>query len=62
MTVADDKSLGGFRCESIDSTATTWKRAIQVQVIGKFKTVADYKKGVPKVKYAIIQFFPLGLV
>nr|XP_058948930.1 fibroblast growth factor receptor 2-like [Pocillopora verrucosa] len=33
VTVADDKSLGEFRCELIDSTATTWKRAIQVQVI-----------------------------
>ena len=42
VTVADDKSLGEFRCELIDSTATTWKRAIQVQVIGKFKTVDDY--------------------
>ena len=41
VTVADDKSLGEFRCELTDSTATTWKRAIQVQVIGKFKTVAD---------------------
>ena len=50
VTVADDKSLGQFRCELTDSTATTWKRAIQVQVIGKFKTVDDYKKGVPKVQ------------
>ena len=50
VTVADDKSLGEFRCELIDSTATTWKRAIQVQVIGKFKTVDDCKKGVPKVQ------------
>ena len=50
VTVADDKSLGQFRCELTDSTATTWKRAIQVQVIGKFKTVDDCKKGVPKVQ------------
>ena len=37
VTVADDKANGEFRCELLDSTATTWKRAIQVQVIGKFK-------------------------
>lgn len=73
MTVADDKSFGEFMCELIDSTATFWKRAIQLEVIGKFKTgkygkdiinlgVADYRKGVPKLLYSVIQFFSLGQV
>ena len=61
MTVADDKANGKFRCELIDSGADIWKRAIQVQVIGKLESVADYK-GVPKLYYMVIQFFPLGLV
>ena len=46
VTVADDKANGEFRCELIDSTPETWKRAIQIQVTGKLKSVADYKKGV----------------
>ena len=47
MTVADDMANGEFICELIDSNPNSWKRVIQVQVIGKLKTVADYKKGVP---------------
>ena len=47
VTVADDKAYGEFRCELIDSIPNTWKRAIQLEVIGKFKSVADYKIGVP---------------
>ena len=47
VTVDDDKFFGEFICVLIDSTATNWRRAIQVQVQGKFKIVADYKKGVP---------------
>ena len=41
VTIADDKDFGEFSCALTDSTGTFWKRAIQVQVIGKFKTVAD---------------------
>ena len=48
VTLADDKSNGKFSCELNDANADTWKRAIQVQVIGKLENVADYKKGVPK--------------
>ena len=47
MTVADDKANGEFRCEIADRNVITWKRAIQVQVIGKLEIVADSKKGVP---------------
>ena len=46
VTVADDKANGEFSCELIDSYSNIWKRAIQVQVIGKLESVADYKKGV----------------
>ena len=45
VTVADDKANGEFRCELVDRTAITWKRTIQVQVIGKLESVADFKKG-----------------
>ena len=47
MTVADDKANGEFRCEIADLNIVTWKRAIQVQVIGKLESVAGFKKGVP---------------
>ena len=43
VTVDDDKANGEFRCELFDSTPETWKRAIQVQVIGKLESVADYR-------------------
>ena len=46
VNVSDDKFFGEFRCELVDSNANLWKRAIQVQVIGKLESVADYKKGV----------------
>ena len=48
VTVADDKFFGEFTCGLIDSTATLWKQAIHLEVIGKFKTVAYYRKGKPK--------------
>ena len=41
VSTADDKSFGEFSCELTDSTGASWRRAIQVQVIGKFKTVVD---------------------
>ena len=47
VTVADDMSFGEFRCELIYSWLGTWKRAIQVQVIGKLESVVGYKKDVP---------------
>ena len=47
VTIADDKFNGEFSCELNDANADTWKRAIQVQVIGKLESVVDFKKGVP---------------
>ena len=47
ITIADDKSNGEFSCELIDAESGAWKRAIQVQVIGKLESVVDFKKGVP---------------
>ena len=46
VNVSDDKFFGEFRCELLDSKSNLWKRAIQVQVIGKLESVSDYKKGV----------------
>ena len=46
VNVSDDKLFGEFRCELLDSKSNLWKRAIQVQVIGKLESVSDYKKGV----------------
>ena len=39
VTVTDDRSHGQFSCELVDFTAITWKRAIQVQVVGKLESV-----------------------
>ena len=36
VTVGDDRANGEFRCELIDSIPKTWKRAILLEVIGKF--------------------------
>ena len=47
VNVSDDEFFGEFRCELLDSNSNIWKRAIQVQVIGKLESVADYMKGVP---------------
>ena len=47
VTIADDKSNGEFSCELNDANADTWKRTIQVQVIGKLESVSDFKKGEP---------------
>ena len=47
VTIADDKSNGEFSCELNDANSDAWKRAIQVEVIGKLESVADFKKGVP---------------
>ena len=47
VTIADDKSNGEFSCELNDAKSNIWKRAIQVQVIGKLESVVDFKKGVP---------------
>ena len=47
VTIAGDKSNGEFSCELSDAIGDTWKRAIQVHVIGKLESVADYKKGEP---------------
>ena len=46
VNVSDDKFFGEFRCELLDSNSLLWKRAIEVQVIGKLESVADHEKGV----------------
>ena len=42
VIVADHKANGEFRCELIDSNSDSWKRAIQVQVVSKLESVADW--------------------
>ena len=42
VTTADDKSNGEFSCELNDLDDATWRRAIQVQVVGKLKSFADF--------------------
>ena len=44
VTAADDKANGTFTCELIADNSDFWVRAIQVQVLGKFKSVAGLKK------------------
>ena len=41
VTTADDNSNGEFSCELNDLDDATWRRAIQVQVVGKLKSFAD---------------------
>ena len=42
VTTADDKSIGEFTCELTDIADTEWRRAIQVQVVGKLKSFTDF--------------------
>ena len=42
VTTVDDKSIGEFSCELNDLAGATWRRAIQVQVVGKLKSFADF--------------------
>ena len=39
VSTTDDKSNGEFICELTDVSPAKWRRAIQVQVIGKLKKV-----------------------
>ena len=42
VTTADDRSNGEFSCELGDLSAAKWRRAIQVHVVGKLKSFADF--------------------
>ena len=42
VTVADDVANGEFSCSLYDGNYDVWKRASQVQVLGKIKSVADF--------------------
>ena len=53
VTVTDDKASGEFSCELIDSNADIWKRAIQVEVIGKLESGTDQEKQYIRGKYCI---------
>ena len=64
VTTADDKSNGEFSCELNDLAAASWIRAIQVQVVGKLKSFADFLEILTINNYNIIlsSFHPLGPV
>ena len=47
VTTTDDKSVGEFSCEVSDVNGDKWRRAIQVQVIGKLKSFADFLRFTP---------------
>ena len=38
VTTGEDSSKGEFICELTDVTGAKWRRAIQVQVVGKLKS------------------------
>ena len=42
VITADDRSRGEFICELSDLSGAKWRRAIQVQVVGKLKSFADF--------------------
>ena len=62
VTTADDKSNGEFSCELKDLDDATWRRAIQVQVVGKLKSFADFLEILTINNYNIIisSFRPLA--
>ena len=64
VTTVDDKSNGEFSCELNDLSGATWRRAIQVQVVGKLKSSAAFLEILTINNYNIIlsSFRPLGLV
>ena len=64
VTTADDKSKGEFSCELSDVLGGKWRREIQVQVIGKLKSFADFLEILTINNYNIILsiFLPLGPV
>ena len=64
VTTVDDKSNGEFSCELNDLPGATWRRAIQVQVVGKLKSFAAFLEILTINNYNIIlsSFRPLGPV
>ena len=58
VTTADDMSKGNFSCELTDLSAGKWRREIQVQVIGKLKSFADFLEILTINNYNIISIFP----
>ena len=57
VTTAEDRSNGEFSCELSDLNVAKWRRAIQVQVVGKLKSFADFLEILP-----LSSFCPLGPV
>ena len=64
VTTVEDKSNGEFSCELNDLAGALWRRAIQVQVVGKLKSFSDVLEILTTNNYNIIlsSFRPLGPV
>ena len=64
VTAVDDMSNGEFSCELNELAGAKWRRAIQVQVVGKLKSFADFLEILTNNNYNIIlsSFRPLGPV
>ena len=62
VTTADDKSVGEFSCEVSDLNGDKWRRAIQVQVVGKLKSFADFSRFTTLITITqlLSSFCPLG--
>ena len=46
VTTVDDKSNGEFSCELNELAGAKWRRAIQVQVVGKLFDISDYSSAI----------------
>ena len=54
VTTVEDMSNGEFSCELNDLAGAKWRRAIQVQVVGKLKSFADFLEILTIKNYNII--------
>ena len=54
VITADDRSRGEFICELSDLSRAKWRRGIQVQVVGKLKSFADFWRFLPLITIIII--------
>ena len=61
VTVADDEANGDFTCNLIDSDGNTWKRAIQLKVLGKITgCMLTVKKALHTIAECCYPVMPIG--
>ena len=54
VTTGEDSSRGEFICELSDVSGAKWRRGIQVQVVGKLESFADFYRFLPLITIIII--------